>query len=352
MSNNTLEIFALTEEQTALMYSFQRQKVLNDIENEKNINSKNLKTQWLNEWTQGIKDAYYNISSNKNLTFSENLKYDFNSEISNSINKTWYYLVVLETEFFCPYFPLNENDKKYKHIKYKSSNFVYNEVLKHDIIEPSFVIRLIKSYRKTLHKLNGTVNKIIVSGAITVAATALSFGLAAAFAGPIAVTLVGSNFAGLSGAALTNACLAYIGGGAIAVGGAGMAGGTMIIAGGGALLGLAGSSSISGIATAVALNPKLSICSVAKLEVVIKEIILNTQHDIISAQKTLGKYKEKIRSLEDVIEKLSEENEKNKHDIANIKKTLEYFQKSYEELKKFTSSFEIGMGIENGKTTN
>ena len=54
----------------------------------------------------------------------------------------------------------------------------------------------------------------------------------------IAVALVGSNFAGLHGAALTSACLAYLGGGAIAVGGLGMAGGTAAIVGGGAVLGL------------------------------------------------------------------------------------------------------------------
>lgn len=49
------------------------------------------------------------------------------------------------------------------------------------------------------------------------------------FAGPIAVALVGSHFAGLYGAAPTNACLALLGGGALATGGAGMAGGTAVI---------------------------------------------------------------------------------------------------------------------------
>lgn len=44
--------------------------------------------------------------------------------------------------------------------------------------------------------------------------------------------LFSSSFSGLSGAALTSACLAYLGGGAIADGGLGMAGGTMAIVGG------------------------------------------------------------------------------------------------------------------------
>lgn len=345
MNNSTLEIFALTEEQTALMYSFQRKKIMEDIKNEKNVNVKELKSQWFNEWTKSIKNVYYNLASQKELVFSENLTQDFNSEIKKTNNRTWYYLIVLETEFFCPYFPLNEKDKRYKHIKFKTSDFVYNEVLKHNIIDPSFVTRIKKSYSKTLNRLNGTVNKIIISGVASIAVIAVTFGLAAAFAGPIAVTLVGSNFAGLSGAALTNACLAYIGGGALSVGGAGMAGGTMIIAGGGALLGAVGSSSVAGLTTAIALNPKLSLCSTAKLEVVIKEIILNSQHDIVSAQKALAQYKAKIRDLEDEIERLTEENEKNKQDIANLKKTLEFLKKSYSEMKKFSSSFETGLQL-------
>lgn len=60
------------------------------------------------------------------------------------------------------------------------------------------------------------------------------------FAPAIAVSLFGSEFTGLYGVALTNATLAYIGGGAIVTGGAGILGGQSIIAGGGAILGLAG----------------------------------------------------------------------------------------------------------------
>lgn len=53
----------------------------------------------------------------------------------------------------------------------------------------------------------------------------------------------GCGYAGLYGAALTNASLAAIGGGSLAAGGLGMAGGTAILTAGGALLGIAGSRS-------------------------------------------------------------------------------------------------------------
>lgn len=349
MDNSTISILALTEEQTALMYSFQREKILNDIENEKNMNHKIIKRNWLNNWTNSIRSAYYEISNGKRLEFSENLHVDFASLINHSNNMTWCYLIILETEFFAPYFPLDEKDKRYKQVKYTSKDFVYNFLTRHEnIVDSKFVNDINKTYKRTLNKLNGTTGKIITGGAITVAVTALSFGLASLFAGPIAVALVGSQFAGLSGIALTNACLAYIGGGAIAVGGLGMAGGTAIIAGGGALIGLATGGSIStGVTAAIIKNPKLAISSVAKLEVVMKEVILNAQHDIASAQKILAQYKEKIRQLEDEIERLQASNEKNKEDIKNMSKTLEYFKKSYSETRKFTSSFEVGLiGIE------
>ncbi len=50
--------------------------------------------------------------------------------------------------------------------------------------------------------------------------------------------IAGEVVAGLSGAALTSASLAVVGGGSLAAGGLGIAGGTAIITGGGALLGM------------------------------------------------------------------------------------------------------------------
>lgn len=78
----------------------------------------------------------------------------------------------------------------------------------------------------------------------------------------IAVTLVGSNFAGLSGAALTSACLAYVGGGAIAAGGLGMSGGIATIVGGGAILGLGVGAGVGSAVGAVSLwEKRIRFCS-------------------------------------------------------------------------------------------
>ena len=56
--------------------------------------------------------------------------------------------------------------------------------------------------------LKTALTSIVITAGVTIATVAT----AGAFAPTIAVALVGSNFAGLSGAALTSACLAYIGG--------------------------------------------------------------------------------------------------------------------------------------------
>ena len=77
-----------------------------------------------------------------------------------------------------------------------------------------------------------------MGGAVAVAATVATGGVAAVAAPAIATALAGEAVVGLSGAALTSASLAWVGGGSIAAGGLGMAGGTAIITSGGAILGL------------------------------------------------------------------------------------------------------------------
>ena len=136
-------------------------------------------------------------------------------------------------------------DPKYKALQGPVSGYkegtgdtFLEEFFSGDYYQKGYVKRLRKCYSSVLRELNEVlktaITSIVIAAGITIAAVAT----AGAFAPAIAVALVGSNFAGLSGAALTSACLAYLGGGAIAIGGAGMAGGTIAIVGGGAALGL------------------------------------------------------------------------------------------------------------------
>ena len=84
---------------------------------------------------------------------------------------------------------------------------------------------------KELKELGGFATSIIggvASGALGGALTA--FGAYSA-AGTFAAASTGTAIASLSGAAATNATLAFFGGGSLAVGGLGMAGGTMVLGG-------------------------------------------------------------------------------------------------------------------------
>ncbi len=116
--------------------------------------------------------------------------------------------------------------------------------------------KIIFDLDSVLRELNEVLKTAIKSIAIAAGITIAAVATAGAFAPAIAVDLVGSNFAGLSGAALTSACLAYLGGGAIAIGGAGMAGGTIAIVGGGAALGLGVGAGVGGAVGAVSLSGK------------------------------------------------------------------------------------------------
>ena len=83
--------------------------------------------------------------------------------------------------------------------------------------------------------------KGITGGALTAFG---AYSAAASFATASTGTAIGT----LSGAAASNATLAFFGGGSLASGGLGMAGGTAIITGGGALIGLVSSGTASAAA--------------------------------------------------------------------------------------------------------
>ena len=152
---------------------------------------------------------------------------------------TWYKLVLLEAMLFEPYFPLStEKDKKGKEKpskKYKLLNVpivgfgegngdkYLEEKFSSPYYQKGFISRLRKCHSKVLRELNEVLKTTITAVSITAGVIIVAVFTAGAFAPQIAVALVGTKFAGLSGVALTNACLAYLGGGAIAAGGAGMA---------------------------------------------------------------------------------------------------------------------------------
>ena len=166
--------------------------------------------------------------------------------------------------------------------------------------------------------------------------------------------LVGSNFAGLSGAALTSACLAYLGGGAIAAGGLGTAGGTLAIVGGGAALGLGVGAGVGGaVGAAGVLGKKDTILQSAKLLVSVREIFLNDEHDIEYSNTVYEQYVRHIADIEkglvelklkaDVADK--EEKKQLKKQIKNTEEAVQATKIAMKSMNKFNSSFALGEGV-------
>lgn len=363
----------LTEEQTEILYNLEYYKVLNDISSTKlPVGSEaiiELKTEWLKEWKTYMSNGYASFLQSENAVLNWYEKEDLLKKIEeNNPSETWFRLVLLEAMLFEPYYPLSlEKDKKGNEIpskKYKNINTPLAGYKKSEgdrYLEEQFsckycgegyIKRLRKCYDKVFRELNEVLKTALTSIVITAGVTIAALATAGAFAPTIAVALVGSNFTGLSGAALTSACLAYIGGGAIAAGGLGMAGGTMAIVGGGAILGLGVGAGVGGIAGSISLmGKKNTILQSAKLLVSVREIFLNDEQDLAYSNSVYEQYVNNIRSIEKNLVDLklkadtadSKEKKLLKAEIKNSEESVNAMKIAMKSMKKFISSYEIGM---------
>lgn len=370
-----MDKLGLSLEQTEILYNLEYYKTLNDIEHT-NIpitgeSVKELKTAWLQDWQKFISDGFESftqVSGAKMHWYSMDELQQCIAE--QNPNKPWYRLIILESMLFEPYYPLGmEKDKKgndvpckkYKHLNNPINGFkkgegdhFLNKQFTGKYCEKEYVKRLRKSYDKRMNELNEVLKTVITSLSITAVIAIVAVATAGALAGSIAVALVGSNFAGLSGAALTSACLAYLGGGAIAAGGAGMLGGTITIVGGGAALGLGVGAGVGGaVGSAGLLGKKNTIMQSAKLLTSVREIFLNDEHDIEFSNSVYEQYLQNITEIEKGLVEL-----RLKKDIAKgkekkeIAETIKKAEESVEAMKvarksmlKYNSSFAEGLQV-------
>ena len=368
-----MDKLGLSLEQTEILYNLEYYKTLNDIEHT-NIpitgeSVKELKTAWLQDWQKFISDGFESFTQ---VSGAEMHWYSMDELLQciakHNPDKPWYRLILLEGMLFEPYYPLGiekdkkDNDvpsKKYKYLNNPVNGFkkgegdrFLNEQFTGKYCEAGYVKRLRKSYDKRMNELNEVLKTVITSLSITAVIAIVTVATAGALAGPIAVALVGSNFAGLSGAALTSACLAYLGGGAIAAGGAGMLGGTIAIVGGGAALGLGVGAGVGGaVGSAGLLGKKNTIMQSAKLLTSVREIFLNDEHDVGFSSSVYEQYLQNITEIEKGLVEL-----KLKKDVAKGKEkkelaeTIKKAEESVEAMKvarksmlKFNSSFAEGL---------
>lgn len=370
-----MDKLGLSLEQTEILYNLEYYKTLNDIETT-NIPIvgkavKELKTAWLQEWNKFISDGFESFTQVPGAQMHWYAMDELHHRISeHNPNEPWYRLNLLETMLFEPYYPLGmEKDKKgndvpckrYKNLNNPINGFkkaegdrFLNEQFTGKYCEQGYVKRLRKSYDKRMNELNEVLKTVITSLSITAVIAIVTVATAGALAGPIAVALVGSNFAGLSGAALTSACLAYLGGGAIAAGGTGMLGGTIAIVGGGAALGIGVGAGVGGAVGSVGLmGKKNTIMQSAKLLTSVREIFLNDEHDIEFSNSVYEQYLQNITEIEKgLVElRLKKDVVKGKEKKA-IAETIKKAEESVEAMKvarksmlKYNSSFSEGLQV-------
>lgn len=368
-----IDKLGLTIEQTEILYNLEYYKTLNDIQATKQpINKdgiKNLKYEWLEEWKAFITGGFASFLGIEGATLHWYSKQELIKKIEqNEPKKTWFRLVLLEAMLFEPYYTLGfEQDKKGNSIPSKkyhslqiptcgysknSGNAFLDSYFDGDYYHKGYIKRLRKCYEKVVFEMKEVLKGLLIGGAITAGIAIVTIATAGALAGPIAVALVGSNFAGLSGAALTSACLAYLGGGAIAAGGAGMLGGTAVIVGGGAALGIGAGLGVGGAVGAAGLIGKQNtILQSAKLLVSVREIFLNDEHDTEYSDTVYEQYVQSIKDIENGLTELrlkadvvnGKEKKELKRQIKNAEESVEAMKIARKNLLKFKSSFKDGL---------
>ena len=364
--------FGLSVEQTQILYNIEYYKTLNDIRETKAVRKsadiKVLKYEWLNEWKTFMTKGFSSFLQIEDATLNWYTEEELLEKIrENDPTQIWFKLVILEAMLFEPYFPMSTEknkkgrvipSKKYKSIEGKLSGYnknrgddFFESFFKEDYYSVGYVKRLRQTHNKVMFELNEVLKSLIKTLTITSVATLIAVASAGILAPKIAVLLVGSNFAGLSGAALTGASLAYLGGGAIAAGGAGMIGGTSVIVGGGAILGIGVGASVGATTSAIGLLEKQhTINQSAKLLVTVREIFLNDEHDTEYSNTVYEKYVQKIIDIEKGIidlkiqaDELSGDKKKElEEEIKNTEESVKAMKIAKNNMKKFISSFELG----------
>ena len=362
--------FGLTLEQTEILFNLEMYKTINDINKTKGPKRvSDLKATWLEEWKHYMSIGFSDFVGQDG---AELQWYSVNELIQkieqNGADKRWLKLVLLEAMLFEPYYPLGvEIDKKGKEVPSKryrelSLPFVgYNDSIGDNYLESfysdnfnitGYTVRFRKCYDKVTNELNEVTKARLKTLAITAGVTIIVIATAGMFAPAIAVALVGSSFPGLSGAALTSACLAYLGGGAVAAGGMGMAGGTMAIVGGSTILGLSVGSGVGGaVGAASVMGKKGTILQSAKLMVAVREIFLNDEHDIDYSNTVYEQYVQNISDIEKGLIDLElkanvaskEEKKLLEEQINNTKESVHAMKIAMKSMNKYNSSFELGL---------
>ena len=268
------KFLTLTSNQLQILYSLKALCVEYDISITKDQKEQFIKIEWLKQWKKATIDS---INANEEYFLDEVKTYLLLENMDDSEGSYgWRHLLTLELSLFTPYYTLNqEQEELFKGLKYNNKYLKEVYIKYQSKIQKSDFDEIIKNYKYFVSRLKENSKKTAIGLGVTAVAAVATGGFALAFAPEIAVVIAGESVAGLYGAALTNAALATVGGGSLAAGGLGMAGGTAILTGGGALLGMAGSGTVSLAAVLGATSELLTLSECAKLLTFSKMVIID-----------------------------------------------------------------------------
>jgi len=313
-----------------LLASLQRRLIAQDIEATENTawfsdnqnELKEKKERWLDQWERIVENGFSQMQPAPILWKSETE--GFNQALStlrNDHDPLKRGLILLELAAFDAYWPFEKHQMDYKGLALTPAK--HESFLKEVSLSLGFAsdraVELRSALVSTQKSLSGYWYKVFLGLVAGLGVGALTLGLAA----PFIATAIG-GFMGLSGAAAYSAGLAALGGGAIAAGGFGMSGGMVVLVGGGAILfaGLGG----AGGRIAVSMTAASALLSAAKLEVILKEFILQGQKDMAKVQEILLAQRRCIQELENELDRLRVAGSTNSERISELEKAITILQ--------------------------
>jgi len=110
----------------------------------------------------------------------------------------------------------------------------------------------------------------------------------------------------------------------------GITGGIVVLVGGALLF---GGGAGAGIGTLAASSSAIVLTELAKMEVVLKEIILGIQRDTQMMQEIIMSMNDNLNEMRKEVIILKMENEKNKNKIKNLEESIEYLKKAIDEFQ-------------------
>lgn len=326
MNDNIISQFGLTQEQMSLLFSLQYKIIDDQVKHETNDDKKKKKQAWEYRWLHQTSIYLKEVLKSPYTVMTDFLiAAGFYVHINNeNKSKTWKYLILLECCLYEPFYSLgsSEEDKKMaKGIKKNKDCFnkSLTEIAKLLEIDVKYVEIFKKKYRSAIKRLSNYYSKM----AWTISGAAVITALAAIFFQPAIVAILAKE--GLTGAAASASVMAMLGGGTIAAGGFGMVGGWAVLVGGGFLLG--GGMGTGAFFSIASKAPDFILSQAARLEVVLKEIIMGMQNDVKTFQEILLKQQEQIINMKLELNRLQQDQKKHKEEIKNLKKSIAYLEK-------------------------